>query len=648
MDTAEEVCHLAKSSRDTFTRISSYISGHDLANLWLCGNKSVMHLLAHNPLEFNMVFAPGEPFPFGKLLKNFANLQVFRARCVAEKPLMFIAEIMLGGFPLESLPESVVKIELDFDNDFVSFLRFTSDSTPEKPQVELIDLKNILPNLKKLTCRSRQTTTNLPFVRGQSSLPDNFRELSLPHNPITVTSQAQIDELPSFIIQLRIMGDESSNSSQSFTLPSQLRLLKLSDLPFSAIKTLPSNLETLSWNLSSDTEEALTVEVAKKLPSTLRHLSIHGIPSISSDVWESLPSELTHLKLYIFGSPSWSDIKADLRRFKNLRAAYFGSLNEEVPWADVLSKLPPSITDFNIAGESVPSEYWSRLPKSIQTLRIERNLRTYDSQDEEDPDDAINGHVLPKSITNLEWPYPLPYLAKMDLPKLNTLTLYDLSGSSLPFASLTSLTTTFFALDPNVLKDAPCRLKSLSIAKANFDQISKFDLSWPSLASLAHLRLTNASVDADDPALNPFPKTTWPAGLKNSQLKSLELTINFQSSEHRIPATFLKELPSTLLYLNASPLAKLEPSDFDDLPPKLLKLDLRGNPNPELLKVRLYERLPKTIQYLQIPGYKFDGDQQAGVLAHFNFLSFCWSRSRITEPEVEKELFHPSQKSQKA
>lgn len=624
MSTSTEECHIAKVTQDAIASLSTFLTAQEVARLWLCGDSRLNKLLQRAPIELDFTFTPGDSYP--KLLSEFSNTQVLRVRCDGYSFAMHVVEIMNGGLPLHLLPKSIRILELDFLNDYTSLVRYSSQSKGSPKTLELVDLKEVLPNVQRITCRGQHDVSVIPLVRGRSELPDSFSDLEMHVTPPTITNAQDLAEFPKFCSSLSL----SDYIGSSLELPSQLRFLSLSHCKV-PVTTLPPNLESLFWTFDyADKPTMLTPDFLKVLPSTLTELSITYFHSVQGDIWEQLPSKLEKLQLDSIQKQTWDEVKPNLKHLESLKSLVLAIFDDPVPWENVLPNLPKSIEHLNV-GQETPPKHWKLLPKNIKSLEV------YEPYNEDDDIDAqamtvLGDSKVPLSLECLVWPFSSSVINR-SLAHLTVLEVAAVSGN-LPFPSLTSLKTREFTANPvDILSEAPFKLLSFTARRLTLQQIPLIDFTWPSLNSVTIAKLECHPGDA-----TPSDASVLPVGLAESHLQVLDLFINFQSQEYRVPAKLLKSLPKSLQYLVARPMEKLEPADFESLPPHLLQLQLQGTPNNQLKESQLYKVLPKTLQDVSVPGYSLKVDTDKAN-KHFHFLNFDGDQSRIFN---DNSVFLPS------
>lgn len=630
MSASNQECHIAKVTQDAIASLSTFLTAQEVARLWLCGDSRLNKLLQHSPIELDLTFAPGDSFP--KLLTQFSNTQVLRARCKGYSFAMHVVEIMQDGLPLHLLPKSIRILELDFHNDYTSLVRYARDSNGSAKKLELVDLKEVLPNVQRISCRGYSEISTLPLVRGRSELPESFSDLEMQTTPIVVNTAQALAELPKFCSSVCVSDLEGS----SLELPSQLRLLALShcNVP---VTSLPPALESFSWTFPLTSKpNVLTPESLKILPSTLTELSIIYFNSIRGDIWEQLPSKLEVLNMESLDRQSYDELKPNLKHLTSLRILNLTIVDDPTAeeWTQILAAVPQSVEHITVGGSAVPPAHWKLLPKNIKSMEVYEPAPV-DGDDNDDIDaraiDILGDSKVPASLEELIWPFSSSVINR-SLAHLTTLEVAAVSGQ-LPFPSLTSLKTREFTASPaDVLSDAPFKLLRFSALRLTLQQIPLIDFKWPSLNSVTIATITCHPKDA-----TPSGASVLPANLAHSNLQVFDLFINFQSQKYRVPAELLKTLPKSLMFLLARPMEKLEPADFKDLPPHLVQLQLQGTPNEELEDSQLYKILPKTLQHVAIPGYTLEKDADAAN-HHFRFLNFNGSESRTMNDET---LFFP-------
>lgn len=604
MDHSEAPGALANSSSDTFSLLSSYLAAQDLGRLWICGNNDLQHCLKRDPLEVNLVVEPGTPFPL--LLTEFANTRVLRARYAPQQTSMFVQGTIRGRIPLNLLPSSIQEMEFDFPGDYLSFVRFASEGS--NTDVELLDLKNLLPNLLKLQFKGDANVERFNLVRGSSDLRDDFTLAFTERYPL-IRDQESLSTTPSCVDALNVRLPELSSKTK-ITPPSQLSSLQILDSMIPNIESFPNGIEKLSVDQASD-------DVQKKLfseplPSTIRSLSV---PYTSSSLWDCIPAGITDLSLFERSEDTEIEFK-HLQRLSELRSLSIAPVRP-VSLDEVLPHLPPSVTCFEVHQAEFPLSCLAKLPPHLTTLKVDNN-------DEANDADAalVRKTALPTSLKTLEWNV-LNYSVSLEnpLPCLTSLTAETLpSGTStLDLPSLKILRLQTWEGGVEVLKEGKFELEELSISKSiSLESLTQLDLAWPSLASLKVLTLySRPSKEEKAPE-----GRCWPANLRQSSLAFLNLAINFQDGKTRIPAQFLNEVPTTLKGLAAKPMVALEVKDLANLPPRLVNLSLIGMKSIMLSDVGLYKVLPKTLQHIEVSGYDIEEEKEA-AFEHFYWL-FKW------------------------
>ena len=542
----------------------------------------------------NFEVQPGRAFPL--LITLFAKAQVLRISFIPYTDKTTVCGYIRGYIPLDLLSKSIHTIECNFDGDYYHFIRYVSDESTKL--VELLDLKKLLPELRRLVLSGDIQLRKFLLVRGASDLRDDFSLAFTAEYPV-LSSASFLDRLPSCLETLHICPTDSSRG-EIISPPSQLISLKITDMECHQITSLPPLLESLSYS-SFSLMGGETIEFGSPFPASLRVLSV----PFDRTIFHRLPHGLTSLTM------EGEDIEGcDLAIFKHLSQLMQLQVlrlplwdGERLRW-ELMKEFPPSVTEFKMLSSASPIPFsalaLAPLPPGLQSLEI--------ADDYEGSEFALPGHWQPPStLKRLAWysqtesariAGPFPFLTH-----LSVLYLPLTASATLSIPTLKRLEVTNWEVGSEVLKDASFELEHLEIHRGiPWETIASLDLAWPSLASLKVLHI-NTALSKDEKVSEG---RLWPLNLKRSSLLYFSL-VGTADFPFYISPKLLFELPPKLTFLQLEPLGKMEISHLEKLPPRLYSLFLYGSVKTELSGADFKSILPKTLQETHIIScYRYD------------------------------------------
>lgn len=638
---------------DLLSLLSAFIDGFGLCKLWMCGSRSLHHLMTHSVTHFNLVYGHTEDFGAAHRWSSFiSRLPRLTTLCIST-PAPHEYHIV-EDVNISTIPSGIRRLELKFANAFVCLLN--NDFHPKHPSKRAKTNSNTPNNLSfmKLDARFPQleqlTWVNALDFRGRPLLlspafPPRLQALHFSRS--TSVALSHLLRLPSSLTALtvtlleqtgenawpKVSKNAKKQPSNSSIFPdlSSLRIFDVNSRR--AIKYLPQTLTRLELEFreakrgrgdgDSDSEhsgEAVDLDAdasgdnlsinlrerdVRRLPAQLLHLSL-GLEEAKAALISSLPSCLLSLRIpaETLQNCKFEHLPRSLTVLEVCRDAVLKKSVEECARLPATLRriprglnlltatwhdLPPALEQ--VGTLSVPTTFGGRSSSGdISTLFGGQSTRGDDAE-------ALESHasLLPPSLKSFK---ALNWQSSM--------------FSALQCSTLTSLSLRSVHYDADTMRamSVGCPLlRCLQLVGSERERCCIFnDQTFPMHHLEEFTALSNHSLTDFD------MKSLWARKLRTLTLE-LQSPRNPQSPaalttstpgliSHSAIIEWFKTLPTTLESITFSlrP-ALLDPQLLHLLPPSLTLLDISkmGAVSPQHMS-----NLPRTLQSLHIEAALFD------------------------------------------
>lgn len=357
---AHSAAGLYNCSSESFALIASFLGGHEISKLYLCGTRVLVNRLRSAVVSFDLNLSLNRrQSAWPTLLLQFQGL---RSIYIGVEPALRHGGPYLPSVDLRLLPKSLEVLKLVFANAFLSLhpgLDLLDHDSPLDP--EPIDLPTLFPILKVIHVSNAYRRHKVHFKSGRlfralSQLP--LRELTL--YPFFVDA-SYLKALPKTLERLCLKA-YFCDFSKTVTPDWPPGLVSLSFRPITTptlLKNLPNTLTELKACYSKDYS---TIELPE-LPRNLRRLTIkESTYSITPENMKSLPPILEYFKLdgALRATSGLSELPSSLTHFEGPKHPGL---------SDGFQKLPPNLKTFTTPFYLSEQEALL-LPSTIETCLI--------------------------------------------------------------------------------------------------------------------------------------------------------------------------------------------------------------------------------------------------------------------------------------